>query len=432
MKIMSSYLELSSANEETVGKISGMFHKNKSYNPQRNYVFRLEGRELIGAKRSRKSNPGAIDFDIDDSLNRKGTDEPITLFHKNLIKVYPPLERRSSDIKGCIKDIYTKKIIQEPSERYVLILKKSGVLRQHMEEAADMTLKDISLVPGTLDTFKELEENMLYCKGLGSGGWEHMVKNIGQLLLSVPSENCSGTKIPFHADGRIVGNIEPCISWNKAIAQQNFHRRVGCPNRFSIQLDNDPELEYPTAITQGLGLNIYVDFGPSSSLPEDVKKIIRGIGDAKGLYKFPGAISIFLPEARDDMSRIIKPIIVQEALAIVLTLYTKEGYRMLLKKLDDYNEIYEICRKATSFAFNESIQVFLKSSLDIIKISYPPMDSHKIKPHLDKASREIPEEDRREEVENIFNIVNANRPELDAIRENRQYVRDLANELFFH
>jgi len=429
MKIMSNYLELYSASEETVEKISGVFHKSKTYNPPRNYIFRIEGRELLGARRSRKSNPGAIDFDIDGALNRRGTDEPITLFHKNLIKAYPPFEKRYPDVKGCIKEIYTKKIVQEPSQRYVTILKRSGVREQHMKDAADMTLKDIRFVPRTLDTFKELEENMLYCRGLGSGSWEYMVKNIGELLLHVRSEYCSGTQIPFYADGRIVGTIRPCISWNKAVRNQIFHRRVGCPNKFSIQFDNDPELEYPIALTQGLGLSIYVDFGPSSSLPEDVKKIIRNIGDERGLYKFPGTISIFLPEAREDMYKIIRPILIQEALMIVLSLYTKEGYRMLLNELDNYNEVYEICRKATGLEFEKSIGIFLKSSVDIIKISYPPFDIPKIKPHLDKVARRMLEEERREEMENIFNIVSANRPELGAIRENRQYMRDLSNEL---
>jgi len=433
MKTMPSYLDfdpLSSVDARIAGKISELYHsKEINYNPPRKYVFTLDGYELLGAVRSPKAKWGSIFTDSDGTINARDSDDPTVVWIKKLAEEYPALERLLPKLFACMKDVWRKRNIYEPTQRFAIIMYKAGVRERHMKAAADEAPKDVKLVPRTLDAHSELRDNMLYHIGLVSGGWEYMTKNVGELLLSLPRNQCFGSEIPFYPDGRLRGTMIPCLDANKSLARDKFHNEVGCSNDFSIIIDNDPELEYKSAITHGTNLNIFVDFGPSSGLPEDLKDQLRKKGDAKGFYKFPGVISVFLPEARDDAYRIVRPIRVQEALKITLAMYTKHGYRTMLNYLDKYEETYETCRTTTGSEFAAALENFLDLSTKIIRMSYPPMDVPKVKPHLDNAASEISEESSRENADKIFEFIEANRPELKGRRGWREDILDLWNEI---
>lgn len=431
MKTMPSYLDsLSSVDARIAGKISELYHsKEINYNPPRKYVFSLDGYELLGAVRNPKAKWGSVFSDSDGTINARGSDDPTVVWIKKLAEEYPPVGKVAPKLFACMKDIWRKRDIYEPTQRFIRLLDRTGVRERHMKKAADEAPKDVKLAARTPDAHSELRDNMLYHIGLCSGGWEYMTKNVGELLLSLPRNQCFGSEIPFYQDGRLRGAMIPCLDANKSLARDRFHSEVSCSNDFSIIIDNDPELEYKSAITHGTNLNIFVDFGPSSDLPEDLKDQLRKKGDAKGFYKFPGVISVFLPEARDDAYKIVRPIRVQEALKITLAMYTKHGYRTMLNYLDEYEEAYETCRTTSASEFATALEIFLDLSTKIIRMSYPPMDVAKVKPHLDNAASEISEESSRENAEKIFEFVETNRPELKGRREWRQDILDLWNEI---
>jgi len=434
MKIMSSYHDfepLSTVGEKIIGKIAEMYYsKETNYSPQENIILNLGGYQLLGALRSRGLKWGAIFCDVDGTINAKDTPDPFMLFITKLAEVHTPLEKVLPNLKSCVRDVQIKKDIFEPSQRFARILQSAGVLEKHMKRATELALVEVELVPHTLDTIKDLEKNMLYDFGLGSGGWEYFVKELGKKVLLLQENRCFGSDIPFYPDDRLKGTMTACVDSNKAIAMEKFHDKVGCPNRLSIYVDNDPAREYKTAITHGTNLNIFVDLGSDASLPEDLKDHLRKTGDLKGFYKLPGTISIFLPEARDDMRKIKRPIRIQETLEVVVSMYTPWGYRMMLNSLDEYEDVYSICRKATGAQFDSNMQKFLELSTWLIKTSYPPMKIAKVKPSLDEAASVNSEDERRESMEDIFGYVKPNRSELSATREKRhEIISDLSNEM---
>jgi hypothetical protein len=102
----------------------------------------------------------------------------------------------------------------------------------------------------------------------------------------------------------------------------------------------------------------------------------------------------------------------------------------MLNSLDEYEDVYEICRKTTDKDFAANMKTFLDLSIWLIKTSYPPMKIAKVKPHLDEATGRSPENLRRESMEDIFGYVKSNRRELSATREKRhEILSDLTNEM---
>ncbi len=319
-------------------------NKNIEYSPRTDYIF-VKGSYSFGGYYEGTLRK-AIISDVDDTLTigetlakkwidrLSGINRQVGENHEELLDYLSkiPFVKNFLEIKEIV-DAFGKK------------LSKCKLRYEEYQEAATYSADETNLTPYSRELVSGLER-MGYVVSLNSGSPKECVELLGERL-GIPKrwigwfgvhERVFGSRYRFE-NGYFTGVIEPGLDFNKKKGMDDFLEKVKCPHSLSVFMSDDPDSDKLPATEAGCA--IWVDLGKNSSLTEESKRLLRKFGRAVGLYELPGKISIYCPEARENMRVLLDYIRRWDLLNVVVYLRTPESERELYNLAKRFKNITE-------------------------------------------------------------------------------------------